>query len=143
MNAALTKSSTMDSMIGAYRSHILGRHLPEPAHLTFVPTVREIAVQPGGGVDLCSRLSGILVWACTLTDVTASWWHTQDDSLHVRVSGRTTGGTRLRVYGGGPFADCCGLVRLPHGTEEGVSLDELYTLVGLLRENQQRHREVA
>lgn len=143
MNAALTTQSTTDSLIGAYRSHVLGRNLPDPATLNFFPSTRQIAVQPSAGLDLCSRLGGVLVWACTLTDVTASWWHTPDDALHVRVSGRTAGGTRLRVYGGGPFAQCCGLVSLGLNEQEGVSLDELYTLVSLLREHGQHDREAA
>ena len=143
MNAVLTKPSTTDALIGAYRSHVLGRNLPDPATLNICPTTRQIAVQPGAGSDLCSRLGGVLVWACTLTDVTASWWHTPDDALHVTVSGRTAGGIRLRVYGGGAFAECCGLVSLGLDEQEGVSLDELYTLVGLLREHGQHEREVA
>ncbi len=143
MNAALTTQSTTDSLIGAYRSHVLGRNLPDPASVDFIPSTREILVQPRGGLDLASRLGNLLVWAYTLSDLTASWWHTPDDALHVRVSGRTAGGTRLRVYGGGPFAQCCGLVSLDLDEKEGVSLDELYTLVGLLREHGQHEREVA
>ncbi|MFC4853642.1 hypothetical protein [Actinophytocola glycyrrhizae] len=143
MSAALTTSSTMDALIGAYRSHVLGRNLPDPATLDLMPSTREILVQPYGGPDLCSRLGGILVWAYTLTDLTASWSHTAGDRLHVRVNGRTAGGSRITVYGGGAFAECCGLVPLGHDEQEGVTLDELYTLVGLLRESQQHEREVA
>ncbi|MBB4903989.1 hypothetical protein [Actinophytocola algeriensis] len=143
MNAALTKPSTMDSLIGAYRSHVLGRNLPDPASLDFTPSTRLIMVQPSGGLDLSSRLGGLLVWAYTLTDLTASWTHTADDRLHVGVNGRTAGGARITVYSGGPFAECCGLVPLAHDQREGVSLDELYTLVGLLREHGQHEREVA
>jgi hypothetical protein len=143
MSAALTTQSTMDALIGACRSHVLGRNLPDPASLNFMPSTREIMVQPHGGLDLPSRLSGILVWAYTLTDLTASWSHTTDDRLHVRVTGRTAGGTPVTVYGGGPFAECCGLVPLGHDEREGVSLDELYALVGLLREHGQHEREVA
>ena len=58
------------------------------------------------------------------------------------ILGRTTGGTRMRVYGGGDFSECQGLVRLATGQREGVSLAELYTLVGLLREAH-HDREVA
>ena len=134
--------SAMDSLLGAYRSHVLGRNLPDPAMLNLTPSDRQIALQPAGGLDLCSRLTGILLWAATLAEVTATWWHTADDSLHVTVNGRTAGGTRVRVYGGGPFAECCGLLSLSHGQKEGVSLDELYTLLVLLREAQ-HEREAA
>jgi hypothetical protein len=133
----------MDALIGAYRSHVLGRNLPDPASLNFMPSTREIMVQPNGGFDLASRLGNILVWAYTLSDLTASWSRTPEDRLHVRVNGRTAGGTVLTIYGGGTFAECCGLVPLDLDEREGVSLDELYALVGLLREHGQHEREVA
>jgi hypothetical protein len=103
---------------------------------------REIDVQPGGGLDLCTHLANMLVWAYTLTDVTAHWRHITDYGLHITILGRTTGGTRIRIYGGGDLADCHGLVRLAPGQREGVSLDELYTLANLLREAQ-HEREAA
>ena len=138
----LTTTSTMDSMIGAYRAHVLGRPLPTPASLDFTPGRREIGVQPAGGMDLCTCLANLLVWAYTLTDVTAEWWHTPNGSLHVTVTGRTAGGTRMKVYSGGAFTKSLGLVGLGVGEKEGVSLDELYTLTALLREAQ-HEREAA
>jgi hypothetical protein len=134
MSTTLTIPTAVDSLLGAYRAHVLGRTLPVPVALGFTPSQQEIDVQPGGGVDLCSHLASMLVWAHTLSDVTARWWHTSDHGLHVTILGRTAGGTRMRVYGGGDFSECHGLVRLATGQKEGVSLDELYTLVGLLRE---------
>lgn len=142
----LTTFSTVDSLLGAYRAHVLGRPLPVPVALSFTPSQREIDVQPSGGVNLCSHLASMLVWAYTLADVTAEWRHTADYGLRVTITGRTAGGTRIRVYGGGEFSECHGLVSLAMGQREGVSLDELYTLVGLLREatrDSQREREVA
>lgn len=138
----LTTTSAMDSLIGAYRSHVLGRPLPTPVSLDFTPGQREINVQTGGGQDLCSCLANLLVWAYTLTEVTAEWWHTPEHNLHVTVTGRTSGGTRMRVYTGGFFAKCQGLVRLDVAEREGVSLDELYTLTALLRDAQ-HEREAA
>jgi hypothetical protein len=142
MTTTLTVPSPVDALLGAYRAHVLGRSLPVPAAVGFTPSVREVDVQPGGGVDLCSHLASMLVWACTLTSVTARWWHTADHRLHVTIIGKTAGGTRMRVYGGGSFSECQGLVRLATGEKEGVSLDELYILVGLLREAQ-HEREAA
>jgi hypothetical protein len=134
-------TSTVDALFGAYRSHVLGRSLPEPAAIDITTNTREIAIQPSGGRGLRARLGAVLVWAFTLADVTAEWWHTPDGSLHVTVIGRTANGTRLTIYGGGPFADCLGLVHLDAGQREGVSLDELYALASLLRDG--RHeREV-
>lgn len=138
----ITTISTVDSLIGAYRSHVLGRLLPTPAVVTFYPDTSEINVQPTGSLDLCSRLSNVLVWAYTLVDVTAQWRHTTDGALHVTVNGRTTNGAHMTVYGGGRFAECLGLVQLAPNQSEGVSLDELYTLIGLLRDGQ-HEREAA
>ena len=141
MNTIAT-TYTVDGLFGAYRSHVLGRLLPEPTSVHVTPGTREISVQPGGNLDLCSRLGSILVWAFTLADVTASWWHTPDGSLHISVHGRTTGGVRVKVYGGGSFAESLDLVSLDAGESEGVSLDELYALACLLRDGQ-HEREVA
>jgi len=141
-NNTLTRTSTVDSLIGAYRSHVLGRSLPAPTAVDFVPGSREIGVQVGYGSDLGSCLANLLVWAYTLTDVTAQWWHTPSHNLHVTVTGRTANGARIRVYSGGEFSQCHGLIRLGPDQHDGVSLDELYTLAGLLREAQ-HEREVA
>lgn len=138
----LSVTSSMDTVLGRFRSHMLGRALPTPVTVTFYPTTGDVSVQPAGDLTLASKLGNVLVWAYTLVDVTASWWHTSDDALHVSITGRGAGGTRIKVYGGGPFAECCGLVTLAHGEKEGVSLDELYTLVSLLRDGQ-HEREVA
>jgi hypothetical protein len=142
----ITVPSTVDSLMGAYRSHVLGRTLPAPASVDIVTGAREIFVQPGSGPNLCSVLGNLLVWAYTLVDVTAQWWHTDSDSLHITITGRTAGGTRMKVYSGATFTDSLGLVPLARGEREGVSLDELYTLLGLLREDQHEAepaREVA
>ena len=145
-NNTVTLVSTMDALVGAYRSHVLGRTLPAPFAMTFYSHDREIVVQPGGGLDLVAKLGNVLLWAYTLTEVTAAWWHTADGRLHVSVTGRASGGTRLEIYGGGEFTDCLGLVPLKPGESESVSLDELYTLVCLLREatrDAQHEREAA
>jgi hypothetical protein len=138
----IVPASAVDSLLGAYRAHVLGRPLPTPVTVTFNPDVRQISVQAGGNLDLCSRLANLLVWAYTLADVTATWWHTPDETLHATITGRTTGGTRMKVYAGGPFDQTQGLVQLDLDQREGVSLDELYTLANLLREAQ-HEREAA
>lgn len=135
-------TTTVDSLFQAYRSHVLGRSLPEPTSIQLMTGAREIAIQPGGALDLCSRLGAILVWAATLADVTADWWHTPEGSLHITVEGRTAGGVRIKVYGGGAFAESLGLVSLDAGHSEGATLDELYALACLLRDGQ-HDREVA
>src|SRR5690349_18131007 len=107
----LVASSTVESLMGAYRSHVFGRLLPAPVMLNVTPGLRVISVQPGG-TDVPSRLANVLVWAYTLADLTAQWWHTPDRWLHVSVTGRTSGGARMRVYAGGSFDAFHGLVPL-------------------------------
>jgi hypothetical protein len=138
----LTRTSAVGSMLSAFRAHVRDRVLPAPVSLSFSALGREISVQPEGGADLVQHLGNVLLWAYTLVDVTAQWWRTDEDRLHVSVHGRTASGTRMKVYGGGAFSDCRGLVALALDESEGVSLDELYTLIGLLRDGQ-HEREVA
>lgn len=130
-----TTTHTMDYLVNALHSHLLGRALPEPAVVSFSAHGRElISVQPDGGRDDLRHLGDLLLWAYTLAEVTARWWRTTDDRLHVTVTGRTVKGVRLKVYGSIPFRACDGLVPLTVDESEGVSLDEVYALVGLLRE---------
>jgi hypothetical protein len=133
---ALTTASTLESLIGGLRSHLLTHTLPVPVVVTFYPTTSEISVQPEGTLDLASKLGNVLIWAHTLADVTATWQRTADNRLHVSVRGRSSGGAHIHVYGGEKFSPCLGLVPLGLGQSEEVSLDQLRTLVGLLREAQ-------
>jgi hypothetical protein len=49
----------------------------------------------------------------------------------------------LKVYGAVAFADCAGLVALAADESEGVSLDEIYTLLSLLRDHHASAAEVS
>jgi hypothetical protein len=113
--------------------------LPAPISLSFDA---EISVQPEGTLNLAQQLGNILLWAYTLSDVTAKWWRTDGDRLHISVRGRTLSGARLRVYGGGHFSECLGLVQLGPDEADGVSVDELYLFLSQLRD-EQHEREVA
>lgn len=139
----LATTSATGSMLSAFRAHIRGRVLPAPISLLFDASSREIAVQPEGALDLATQVGNIVLWAYTLSDVTATWWRTDTDRLHVSVRGRTVSGVRMRVYGGGFFSECLGLVPLALGETDGVSVDELYLLVSRLREHAGHEREVA
>jgi hypothetical protein len=136
-NNALTIASTVDTLIGGFRAHVLGRSLPAPAYVRLDVLGREVSVQPQGGVDLVTKLGNMLLWAHTLSEVSAEWWRTEEDRLHVTIRGRTAGGLRMEIHGGGTFDQCTGLVALGRDEHEGVSLDELYALVCLLREAQE------
>lgn len=125
--------SAVDELIDAYRAHVQDRVLPAPVSVGLNPKSQRIDVQPEGGVDTVFQLSNVLAWSYTLADVAASWWRTNDDRLHVRVNGRISRGAGLRVYGGGPFGDCQGLVSLDLDQSEAISLDDLATLIELLQ----------
>jgi hypothetical protein len=133
-NNALVTASTVDSLIGRFRAHVLGRSLPAPAYVRLDVLGRIVSVHPHGSRDLAGKVGNLLLWAHTLSDVTAEWWRTEEDRLLITVFGRTSGGLRMEIYTGGPFDQCTGLVALAVGESEGVSLDELYALVCLLGE---------
>ena len=89
------------------------------------------------------HLGELLLWAYTLGQVSARWWHTPGGRLHLSIDGRASTGVALKVYGGISFDHCAGLVRLTPGEAERVSLDEIYTLLGLLREHHTTIMQVA
>ena len=97
---------------------------------------RRVAVQIDLGRNSSERLASLLLWAHTLDEVTAEWWRTTANSLHITINGRTSGGLRMHLYMGVPFDETAELVRLEADEHEIVSLDDLYTLAGLLREAQ-------
>jgi hypothetical protein len=133
----LTTTSAVGSLLSAFRAHVRGRVLPVPVSLTFDAKSREIAVQPEGTLNLATQLGNVLLWVYTLTEVTAKWWRTDGDRLHISVRGRTISGARIRVYGGGHFSECLDLVSLVPNESDGVSVDELYLFLSQLRENRE------
>jgi hypothetical protein len=132
-----TTSTRLATLTEAWCALLTDCPLPEPALVSLEPTVNRITIQAGGSQDPLDHLAQLLLWAYTLEQVTAQWWHTRDGHLHLTICGRATTGVALRVYGGIPFDHCAGLVRLAPNESEGVSLDEIYTLLGLLRDHHQ------
>jgi hypothetical protein len=133
----LATTSITGSLLSAFRAHVRGRVLPAPISLTFDAKSREIAIQPEGVLNLAAQLGNVLLWAYTLSDVTAKWWRTDGDRIHISVRGRTFSGARMRVYGGGHFSECLGLVALGPDETDGMSIDELYLFLSQLREGKE------
>jgi hypothetical protein len=131
-----TKGTRLATLTEAWRALLHEYRLPEPAVVSLEPTVNRITIQAGGRPDPLDHLAELLLWAYTLDQVSAQWWHTGHGRLHVTVHGRTSTGIAVKVYGAIAFADCAGLVALAAEESEGVSLDEIYTLLGLLRDHQ-------
>lgn len=127
----------LTTLTEAWRALLRDCPLPEPAMVILEPTVYRITIQAGSSRDLLGHLGELLLWAYTLEQVSAEWWHTPSGDLHITIEGHTATGVALKAYGGIPFEHCAGLVPLAPDESEDVSLDEIYTLLGLLREHHQ------
>jgi hypothetical protein len=133
----------LTALTEAWRAFLRDCPLADPAMVSLEPTLYRISIQAGHHQDALDHLGELLLWAYTLDQVSAQWWHTPDGRLHLSIDGRASTGVALKVYGGIPFDHCAGLVQLTPGEAEGVSLDEIYTLLGLLREHHTTITEVA
>lgn len=143
MTHALTlPTSNLDKLINALRGYLASTPvLLEPAFVDLDPRGMKIDVQPDVAdfTDPVQLITSVLLWCRNLDMVSATWQRTADaGSLHITVTGRLAGGTRMRIYKGVPYAACADLVRLDVGQSEGVSLDELHHLAGELRARQRR-----
>jgi hypothetical protein len=127
----------------AWRAFLRDCPLAEPAVVSLEPTLYRISIQAGHHQDALDHLGELLLWAYTLDQVSARWWHTPGERLHISIHGRTSTGVAPKVYGAIPFDHCAGLVQLTPGDSEGASLDEIYTLLGQLREHHTTITEVA
>ncbi len=139
-HAAGTRLTTLTE---AWRAFLRDYPVAEPAIVNLEPTPYRISIQARHHHNALDHLGELLLWAYPLGQVSFRWWHTPDGSLHLSIDGHASTGVALKVYGGIPFDHCAGLVRLPVGEAEGVSLDEIYTLLGLLREHHTTTTEVA
>ena len=133
----------LTALTEAWRAFLRDCPVAEPAVVSLEPTLSRISIQAGHHPDALDHLGELLLWTYPLTRVTARWWHTPAGSLHISIDGRASTGVALKVYGGIPFTHCADLVRLAPGESESVSLDEIYTLLGLLREHHTTIPEVA
>jgi hypothetical protein len=128
-------SGRLATLTDAWRTLRRDIPLPEPALVSLEPTINRITIQGGSGRDALDHVAHLLLWVYTLKQVNAQWWHTPDGHLHLTIQGRTGTGVAVNAYGGIPFDHCAGLVALAPGESEGVSLDEMYTLLVPLRDH--------
>lgn len=126
---ALIAASAVDSLIGQFRSHLHSRSLPAPAFVELDLINRRASVYPNSAFDLAGVLGSLLVWAYSLTHVTADWWRTPEDRLHITVQGRTAGGLPLKIVHGLAFSHAADRVQLAPGASQPVSLEELQALL--------------
>jgi hypothetical protein len=138
-----TAGTRLPALTEAWRAFLRGCAVAEPAVVSLEPTLYRISIQAGHHQDALGHLGELLLWAHTPDQVSAWWWHTPGGSLHLSIDGRASTGVALKVYGGIPFEHCAGLAQLTPGEAEGVSLDEIYTLLGLLRGHHTTIPEVA
>ena len=131
MTTPARRTGELERLTKAFWAHLRAHPaLPEPCSVTLDPWKPEVQVQ-AAPARAVAHLGELLLWASTLHGVTAEWWHTDSGRLHITLRGRAAG-TRFYVYGGIPFDGCSELVRLDEDEQEGVSVDEIYTLRELL-----------
>src|SRR5204863_6653176 len=99
---ALAVASAVDSLIGQFRAHVLGRHLPAPAYVKLDVTNYQVSVHPQSAWrdGLAGRLGNLLLWAHTLEQVHVEWWRMDINWVQLAVRGRTSGGLRMTVHTG-------------------------------------------
>lgn len=131
-----TETST-NKLIGAYTGYVHRTGVGDPVMLHFEPDALRIAVQPkvAATSDPVAVLSALLLWCRGLDEVTATWWRTRDENLHISIDGRLGCGVRMHLYSGFAYRHAAELVYLEPNTEETATLDELCFLAAELHTN--------
>jgi hypothetical protein len=105
------RSYPMTGLLAAIGEHLAAFELAAPASVE----VRTIASDGPVSVQLDQLglpavAAELLAWADTLTDVSAHAWRTHGgDSVHLRLLGRLTDGTGVRVYDSVPAGEVASL----------------------------------
>ena len=73
----------LTALTEAWRAFLRDCPLAEPAMVSLEPTLSRISIQAGHHPDALDHLGELLLWAYTLDQVNARWWHTPDGSLHI------------------------------------------------------------
>lgn len=131
-----TESNT-NKLLAAYTGYVAQHTMADPASLRFAPSELQIDVQPQvqAFTDPVAVLSALLLWSRGLTGVTAAWWRTETDHLHISIDGRLGCGVRMHLYSGFAYRHAAELVYLEPGQRETATLDELCFLAAELHTN--------
>lgn len=124
---------TVTDLLDAIRAHLAEFELPE----LWAVEVTASTSGPGVSAQLVSDeapviAAALLAWADTLDEVTAEAWRVSDGrSVHLSVTGRLSGGTAVRVYGGVWFPACGLGAALSPGERTPVLLGALRSVASL------------
>ncbi|MGH3985705.1 MAG: hypothetical protein ACRDTZ_00100 [Pseudonocardiaceae bacterium] len=122
---------TIVGVLTAIRTHLSDPALPEPWSVQVCPTLPDyqVSVQLRHH-GMPSVAAGLVVWAATLTEVTARVWRTPDgQQVHLSIHGRLPCGLWVRVLGGAPSTT--GIAgELPTNTSVDVPVESLQPLAG-------------
>jgi hypothetical protein len=97
-------TTTVD-LLDSLRTHLAAFELPQLCSVHVTGCGPEVTAQLACRTS--SQIAGaLLIWADTLTDVTAEVWRVpRGDSVHLSVLGQLPGGVSVRVYGAAPFTE--------------------------------------
>lgn len=111
-------------LVDALEEHMADRDplLPTPAMVALYPNDGMIGIAPQG-IDLVVQLFGVLMWTYTMDSPGVSWCRRADGTFAVATEGRTRNGTAITAAGGGQYSECLGLLSLPVGKAQHVSVD--------------------
>ncbi|MFF0148603.1 hypothetical protein ATK36_6336 [Amycolatopsis sulphurea] len=120
--------NTLMVFLDAIRDHLDLHYLPDVASLDIGGRPgRPVVVQLGTRGDLAALAGGLLRWAATLDEVTASIWRVSDGgSVHLSISGRMPCGVPVDVYGGVLFEEAA-FPDLPAGARQDMPVFVLHS----------------
>lgn len=126
--------SATTKLVEALRGFLDTNQLPDPASVNLCLPERMLRIQPHVATyhDPVAVIGALLLWTRGLSGMTATWWRTTDDSLHISITGRLLSGVRVCVYQGVPYDTVREWVLLERDEHDSVSLDELAWLIGEL-----------
>jgi hypothetical protein len=98
---------TVVDLLDSLRAHVADFELPELYSVNATRSFSGPSVTAQLACHTPPRIAGtLLVWADTLTEVTAEAWRVPSgDCVHLSVLGQLPGGVSVRIYGGVAFTE--------------------------------------